>query len=70
MNRRNERVSGLLHEELGRLLLEGLHDPRLGQLVTVTGTPTGGPSTAGAATLRAENWVVTRRIMLSGGFRF
>ena len=41
-----------------------------GQLVTVTGTPTGGPSTAGAATLRAENWVVTRRIMLSGGFRF
>ncbi|MDA1035579.1 MAG: 30S ribosome-binding factor RbfA [Chloroflexi bacterium] len=36
MNRRTERVSGLLHEELGRLLLEGLHDPRLGQMVTVT----------------------------------
>ena len=36
MNRRTERVSGLLHEEIGRLLLEGLHDPRLGQLVTVT----------------------------------
>ena len=36
MNRRAERVAGLLHEEAGRLLLEGLHDPRLGQLVTVT----------------------------------
>ena len=36
MNRRTERVSALLHEEIGRLLLEGLHDPRLGQMVTVT----------------------------------
>lgn len=36
MSRRTERVSVLLHEEISRLLLEGLHDPRLGQLVTVT----------------------------------
>ena len=36
MNRRAERVSVLLHEEIGRLLLEGLHDPRLAQLVTIT----------------------------------
>jgi ribosome-binding factor A len=36
MNRRTERVSGVLHEEISRLLLGGLHDPRLGQMVTVT----------------------------------
>ena len=36
MSRRTERVSVLLRQEVGRLLLEGLHDPRLGQLVTVT----------------------------------
>ncbi len=40
-------------------------------VVTVTGGTTGGvPSTVGSATLRSENWVVSRRIMLSGGFRF
>jgi ribosome-binding factor A len=37
MSRRTERVSGLLREEISKRLLEGLHDPRLGQVVTVTG---------------------------------
>ncbi|MDP3546562.1 MAG: hypothetical protein Q8S29_10310 [Phreatobacter sp.] len=40
-------------------------------LVTVTGGTTGGvPTTVGSASLRSENWVISRRIMLSGGFRF
>jgi hypothetical protein len=40
-------------------------------LVTVTGGPTGGvPSTVGSATLRSENWILARRLMVSGGFRF
>jgi hypothetical protein len=40
-------------------------------LVTVTGGTTGGvPATAGQATLRSENWIVARRIVVSGGFRF
>ena len=36
MSRRTERVNVLLRQEIGRLLLGGLHDPRLGQIVTVT----------------------------------
>ena len=36
MSRRTERVSALLREEIGKLLLENLHDPRLGRVVTVT----------------------------------
>jgi opacity protein-like surface antigen len=40
-------------------------------LVTATGTGTGAtPGTVGQASLRSENWIVSRRIMLSGGFRF
>lgn len=40
-------------------------------VVTVTGGTTGGvPSTVGTASMRSENWVISRRIMLSGGFRF
>lgn len=40
-------------------------------LVTAGGSPTGGvPATVGQASLRSENWIVARRIMLSGGFRF
>lgn len=40
-------------------------------LVDITGGPTGGtPAVAGQAALRSENWVVSRRLMLSGGFRF
>ena len=36
MSRRTERVSGLLREELGNLLIEGVKDPRLGNLVTIS----------------------------------
>ena len=36
MSRRTERVSVLLHEEISHLLIEAMHDPRLGRLVTVT----------------------------------
>ncbi|WP_439573315.1 hypothetical protein [Phreatobacter sp.] len=40
-------------------------------MVDVTGGPTGDPATvAGQAALRSENWIVSRRLMLSGGFRF
>jgi hypothetical protein len=40
-------------------------------LVNVTGGQTGGsPAVAGQALLRSENWVVSRRLMISGGFRF
>jgi opacity protein-like surface antigen len=40
-------------------------------LVSVTGTGTGAtPATVGQASLRSENWILSRRIMLSGGFRF
>lgn len=40
-------------------------------LVTAAGAPAGGvPATAGSATLRSENWIVARRVMLSAGFRF
>lgn len=40
-------------------------------LVDVTGGPTGGtPAAAGQAALRSENWVISRRLMISGGFRF
>ena len=35
MSRRAERVSELLREMLGRLLTEGLQDPRVGKLVTI-----------------------------------
>lgn len=35
MSRRTERVSELLREMLGRLLTEGLQDPRVGTLVTI-----------------------------------
>ena len=35
MSRRTDRVSGLMREEIGRLLVEGLSDPRLSRLVTV-----------------------------------
>jgi ribosome-binding factor A len=36
MSRRTERVSGLLREEISKLLHESLNDPRIGQVVTVT----------------------------------
>ena len=36
MSRRTDRVSGLLREEVSRLLGEQLRDPRLSQLVTVS----------------------------------
>lgn len=40
-------------------------------LVSAGGAPTGGaPATVGQASLRSENWIVARRIMISGGFRF
>jgi ribosome-binding factor A len=35
MSRRTEQVSGLLREEISRMLLEEIQDPRLGRLVTV-----------------------------------
>ena len=35
MSRRTERVSGVLREEISRLLIEELQDPRVGRLVTV-----------------------------------
>jgi ribosome-binding factor A len=35
MSRRTERVSGVLREEISRLLIEELQDPRLGRLVTI-----------------------------------
>jgi len=37
MSRRTERVSGLLRDEISKLLHESLKDPRVGQVVTVTG---------------------------------
>lgn len=36
MTRRTDRVSGLLRQEIGNLLLHGLRDPRLARLVSVT----------------------------------
>ncbi|MGL4285419.1 MAG: hypothetical protein ACRCVA_03695 [Phreatobacter sp.] len=40
-------------------------------VVTAGGAPTGQVvSTSGSATLRSENWIVARRLMVSGGFRF
>ena len=35
MSRRTDRVSGLLREEISRLMTEELHDPRLHSLVTI-----------------------------------
>lgn len=35
MSRRTEQVSGLLREEISRMLLEEIQDPRLGRLVTI-----------------------------------
>ncbi len=35
MSRRTEQVSGVLREEISRMLLEEIQDPRLGRLVTV-----------------------------------
>jgi ribosome-binding factor A len=37
MTRRVDRVGGLLHEEIGKLIATQLRDPRLRALVTVTG---------------------------------
>jgi opacity protein-like surface antigen len=40
-------------------------------LVTAGGGGSGGvPATVGQASLRSENWIISRRIMISGGFRF
>lgn len=40
-------------------------------LVTAGGSATGGvPSTVAQASLRSENWIVARRVMVSAGFRF
>ncbi|WP_170181943.1 hypothetical protein [Phreatobacter stygius] len=40
-------------------------------IVTAGGAPTGQVlSTSGNATLRSENWIIARRLMVSGGFRF
>lgn len=40
-------------------------------LVTAAGQPTGQTvSTIGSAALKSENWIIARRVMLSGGFRF
>ena len=40
-------------------------------VVTVTGGSTGtAASTVGQASLRSENWIIARRLMISGGFRF
>jgi hypothetical protein len=40
-------------------------------VVTVGGGPTGGAvTTVGQASLRSENWIIARRLMISGGFRF
>ena len=36
MSRRTERVSGVLREEISRLLIEDLQDPRIGRLVTIS----------------------------------
>lgn len=56
MSRRTERVSALMHEEISQLLLEGLRDPRLGQLVTVTNV-----------TISADLGVATVLITVLGG---
>jgi hypothetical protein len=39
-------------------------------LTNATGTTTGTPAAGGSAALRSDNWVVSRRLMLSAGFRF